>query len=141
MCCHYRVQNSFLLFWKIPYLYWALLELSNVATSQNLATPMPMCNMPRHVNKKVKECQTLGQKTYFQVCFFPFFVFYSSCPKEFKNAIKNRMPNFFLGSFFCTPYLQWISKNWHCNKLQCCENFRTFGLLSTCCWHVYDISN
>ncbi len=41
------------------------LELLNVATSQNLATLTPMHKTSRHVQKKIKKHQTLGQKNYF----------------------------------------------------------------------------
>ncbi len=49
-----------------------------------------MCNMPRHVEKKLKKWQILGQKNVLP----SFFIFYSSHPNEFKNEIKTKIPFF-----------------------------------------------
>ncbi len=92
-----------------------------------------LCNSDTNVQhvqtcqKKLKKGQTLGEKYLFPSMLFSFMCVYSSHPKVFKNAIKNKNADFFL---------KVIVTNYNVVRI-----LQHFGLLSTCCPHVYDISN
>ncbi len=52
-----------------------------------------------------------AKKTYLPACFFLFFhAMYSSCPKEFKNAIKMKSAIFLSGSSSDMPYIRETQK-------------------------------
>ncbi len=99
----------------------------NVATSQNFLTPIPMQNMSRHVEKaqKVKKFRAT-------TCFFLLCMMQSSCPKEFKNAIKLIIPNFSQGHHLvCLTYKEW-------SKIDIPTNYMSLVFYSSlvCHWHV-----
>ncbi len=78
---------------------------------------------------------------YFWACFFLFCAMYSSCPEEFKNALKIKSTNFSLGHHLARPAYKDSPKVDVALNDKCCWNFTTYG------WHygilicVYNFPN
>ncbi len=58
-----------------------------------------------------------------------------------RNLKMKKIPFFYPGPSSFMPYLQGFSKNWCCKNYDFVRILQHFGLLLTCHWYVYKISN
>ncbi len=119
--------------------FYILVGIVECCKNSKFRTQMPMHNVSKH--EKDWKVPYFRAKSIPKVCYFVFHAIYTSCPKEFKHAVKVKNTNFSIRHcLVCPTYKESLNIGIITND-KVIKNSILFGLLSALHQHVYNIFN